>query len=56
MPFFREFDAKSGTVQFKNKGWNITPKMKVNDPKELLEGLGKALDEAYRKLRDAKID
>ena len=53
MSLFREFDQKDNTVQFLHKGQPVTPKMKTDDPTALLEGLGKALDAAYNKLRDA---
>ncbi len=56
MALFREFDQNAGTVQLLYKGWPITPKMNVNDPKELLDGLTQALEQAYQKIRDAKLD
>ena len=56
MALFREFDQSAGTVQLLHKGWPITPKMKVDDPKELLEGLCQALEVAYQKLHDANLD
>ena len=56
MALFRQFDEKDQTVQFLHKGWPVTPKMKMGDPTELLEGLGQALELAYQKLRDAGAD
>jgi hypothetical protein len=49
---FRQFDEADNTVQFLYKGEPITQKMKVDDPKALLEGLSDALNTAYNKLRD----
>lgn len=56
MALVREFDKGDGTVQVKYKGWPITPKMKTDDPKALLEGLSDALEKAYIKLRDGGLD
>ncbi len=56
MAIFREFDEKNGTVQLLHKGWPITPKMKVDDPKALLDALSNAINEAYNKLRDAGVE
>ena len=54
MALFRERNERDGTVQFLYEGWPITPKMKEEDPKALLEGLGQALETAYQQIRDAK--
>jgi hypothetical protein len=53
MSLFRELDQEANTVQFLYKGEPITPKIKMDDPKALIEGLGGALNTAYNKLRDA---
>ena len=55
MALFRQFDEKDNTVQFLYKGEPVTQKMKVDDPKALLDGLSDALDTAYNKLRDANV-
>ncbi len=55
MALFREFDEAAGTVQMLNKGRPITPKMKLDDPKALVDGFSQALEAAYQKLRDAKL-
>ena len=52
---FRQFDKDDNTVQFTYKNEPVTPKMKVDDPNALLEGLSAALDSAYKKLRDAGV-
>jgi len=52
---FRMFDEKDNSVQFLYKNEPVTPKMKVDDPKALLDGLSVALDAAYNKLRDADV-
>ena len=56
MAIFRETNEADGTVQLLYKGWPITPKMKRDDPKELLEGLSEAVELAYQKIRDAGIE
>ena len=56
MAIIREFDKDQGTVQLLYKGWPITPHMKVDDSKQLLDGLSQAVEVAYQKLRDAGID
>jgi hypothetical protein len=56
MALSQDFDQSAGTVQFLHKGWPITPKMKLDDPKELLDGLTQALEVAYQKLHDANLD
>ena len=52
MALFRQFDKDKGTVLFTYAGESITPEMRIDDPAQLLEGLGKALEEAYQKIRD----
>ena len=47
---------EDGTVQMQYKGWNITPKMKVDNPQELIDGFSQALEVAYQKIRDANLD
>jgi hypothetical protein len=56
MAVTRVFDEAQRTVQLLYKGWPITPHMKIDNPKELLEGLSQAVEVAYQKIRDAKID
>ena len=56
MAIFRQFDESKGTVILTYKGEPITPEMKVDDPKQLLEGLSAALERAYQKIRDAGLD
>jgi hypothetical protein len=56
MALFRQFDASDDTVQFLHRGCPVTPKMKKDNPEQLLEGLGQALNDAYNKLRDAGIE
>jgi hypothetical protein len=36
MAIDRVFDQNANTVQFTYKGWPITPKMGLDDPKQLL--------------------
>jgi len=55
MAISREFSEAEGTVQCFYENWPITPKMKVNDPKELLDGFSQALEAAYQKIRDFPI-
>ena len=55
MALFRQFDKDDNTVQLLYKGEPVTPKMKVDDPEALLEGLSDALNTAYNKLRDANV-
>jgi hypothetical protein len=56
MAVTRVFDEAQRTVQLLYKGWPITPHMKMDSPEELLNELSVALEVAYRKIRDAKID
>jgi len=56
LALFRRFDKENGTVEFLYKGNPITPKMKIDDPAALLDGLTKSLEVAYLKLRDAGIE
>ena len=55
MAIYREFDEAKGTVVLLYKGQPITPELKVNDPKQLLEVLSNVIEKAYQKLRDAGI-
>jgi hypothetical protein len=55
MAINRQFDQTANTVQVTYKGWPITPKMKLDDPKQLLDGLSQALEVAYQKIRDANL-
>jgi hypothetical protein len=56
MAINREFDQNANTVQLTYKGWPITPKMRLDDPKQLLDGMSQALELAYQKIRDARIE
>ena len=56
MAIFRQLDESKGTVVLTYKGDPITPEMKVDDPKQLLEGLSTALEKAYQKIRDAGLE
>jgi hypothetical protein len=56
MAIFRTFHEAKGTVVLTYKGEPITPELKVNDPKQLLEGLSAALERAYQKIRDSGIE
>lgn len=56
MAVTRLYDEAQHTVQLLYKGWPITPHMKMDNPEELLKGLSQAVEVAYQKIRDAKID
>jgi hypothetical protein len=55
MAIMRIFDVEKGTVSLTYKGEPISPEIDVNDPKQLLDVLTVIIDNAYNKLRDAKL-
>jgi hypothetical protein len=54
MAIMRVTDDK-GTVVLTYAGKPITPAMNVKDPKQILDVLTVVIDDAYNKLRDAKL-
>jgi hypothetical protein len=47
--------SDKGLVVLTYAGEPITPEMDVNDPKQILDVLTVVIDDAYNKLRDAKL-
>ena len=56
MSIARQFDQNKGTVVLTYGGKPLTPELKIDDPKQLLDELSKVIDDAYNKLRDAGIE
>jgi hypothetical protein len=56
MAIFRQFDKEKGTVMLLYKGEPLTPEMKIDDAKQLLDVLSGVIEQAYQKLRDAGLD
>ncbi|HZW94483.1 MAG TPA: hypothetical protein VFF64_16150 [Candidatus Eremiobacteraceae bacterium] len=55
MSIFKQFDNSKGTVVLTYGGKPLTPDLKINDPKQLLDELSKVIDDAYNELRDAGL-
>jgi hypothetical protein len=56
MAIARQFDKDKGTVVLLYKGEPLTPEIKVDDAKQLLDVLSGVIERAYQKLRDAGVD
>jgi hypothetical protein len=55
MAIMRVADEKKGTVVLTYAGKPITPEIDPNNPKQILDVLSVVIDDAYNKLRDAKL-
>lgn len=51
----RHFDQANQTVVLTYAGNPITPELPLNDPKQILDALSAVIDNAYNKLRDARL-
>ena len=56
MPIFRQFDETNETVVLTYAGRPLTPELKIDDPKQILDVLSEVIDTAYQKLRDAGLE
>lgn len=56
MSISRVFDEKANTVTLMYNWKPLTPPLKLDDPKQILDSLAVLLDEAYNKLIDAGVE
>jgi hypothetical protein len=55
MAITRQFDEEKRTVMLLYKGEPLTPEIRIDDAKQLLDVLSGVIERAYQKLRDAGV-